>query len=185
MMSMSKLSNDDARTLQKLIEKYGLEEIARVEKPDRNKGGRPTDPRRFNEPIIAGHVEFLKLHRVSVKTKKVDAACAELAAILKRYTPVARGRKAGTIRKIYNTVRKAARKDALTLSVMNSTYAVLASELADHPDKVGIPYLVEGSANGEKFPIVDTLGCINVAPIVHDGDGFRACLTIIATPNEI
>jgi hypothetical protein len=168
-----------------LIEKYGAaalkNEIGGLVEP--KIGGRPKDPRIFNEAIIAGHVEFLKLHRVGTKTKKVDSACAELESTLKRSTAAARQRTSGTLKKLYKTVRTRSKSDPLTASVMDTTYAQLVRELANHPNKIGIPYLVEGTAHGEKFPIFDleTLGCTDIAPIICVGNGFRACVTVIAT----
>ena len=180
---MSKLSDGDARAFQKLVKKYGFEELAGVDKFEENRGGRPKDPIEFNEAIIAGHVEFLRLHGVEVRTKKIDAACYALKVILDRYTPFARKRAASTLKKIYKTTRKKAKEgNALIAAVMNTTYGVLVEHLAGHPNKIAIPHLIEGSSEGEKFAAIDTTGCAFMVPIECHGVGFIACLTIIVTP---
>jgi hypothetical protein len=183
---MKKLTEKHEQELRDIVELYGADEVmSEIKRIAATKaGGRPADLV-LNIGIIWGHIEFLKLHRVNSKTKKLEAACALLANYLDRYTATARGKSEVTLKNLYKRAPKAADKQPLVALVMRDTYAVLVRELARSPQKVPIPYLIEGTSAGWKFPIFDTDQCGDSADvIVHDAADYKAGLTWIVTPRN-
>lgn len=183
---MKKLTEKHERELQELADLYGADTLIAELKGTvaAKSAGRPADLV-LNIGIVWGHVEFLKLHRVESKKKKLEAACALLAGYLDRFTGGARSRSEVTLKNLYKRAPKAAIGQPLVAAVMKDTYAALVRELADAPQKVPIPYLIEGTAAGWKFPIFDTHQFRDNADfIVHDASDYKAGLTWIVTPRN-
>jgi hypothetical protein len=184
---MKKISDQHLLDLRHLVDLYGEDALISELKTigSAKSAGRPADLV-LNIGIVWAHIEFLKLHRVKVKKKKLESACALLAGYLDRYTAAARTKSEVTLQNLYKRAPKAALVQPLVGLVMKDTYAVLLNELADAPHKVPIPYLIEGAVDGWKYPMFDTHqldGCAEM--FVHEAADYTAGLTWIVTPKNI
>lgn len=184
---MNKLSEQHALELQALAGLYGTDTLIAALKgiTAAKSPGRPADLV-LNIGIIWGHIKFLRLHRVDSKKQKLEAACGLLEGYLDRFTAGARTKSQATLKNLYKRAPKLAAAQPLVGLVMKDTYAALVGELAKAPQKVPIPYLIEGTVDGWKYPIFDIEQLDGDADvIVHSAPDYKAGLTWIVTPRNI
>jgi hypothetical protein len=184
---MKKISEQHLVDLRRLAELYGAEALIaelKVFDPGRD-SGRPADLV-LNTGIIWAHVEFLKLHRVTTKKKRLEGACALLAEYLNRYTTGARVKSEVTLKNIYKGAQKKANEEPLIGMVMKDAYRALLQYLGGAPQKIPIPYLVQGSKAGWEFPIVDLDQIGDYYELIgSEGPSYFAAFSAIVTPKNI
>jgi hypothetical protein len=182
---MKKISEKDGLTLRMLADEYGAEFLISELKKFRGQGGgRPSDLV-LNTAILWAHIEFFRLHRVVAKTKKLESACALLAGYLNRYTAGARRKSETTLLNIYKRAPKAAITEPLVGLVMKDAFAALLHNLRGGPHKVPIPYLIQGTKSGWKFPVVDRSQFgDNIEIIGSNGPNYSAAFSMIVTPKN-
>ena len=182
---MKKLSEQDALTLAGLVDRNGVDAVtAELKRSKRKKAGRPSDLI-LNTAILWAHIEFLKLHRVIGKKRKLESACELLADYLDRYTVGGRSKSEVTLKNIYKSARNAAAGEPLIEIVMHDAYAVLLENLGTEPKKIPIPYLIEGVSAGLKFPTVDRHQFGDNMEIVGcNGPKYSAAFSMIVTPKN-
>jgi hypothetical protein len=87
---------------------------------------------------------------------------------------------------LYKRAPSAAAKQPLVGLAMKDTYEALVHELADAPHKVPIPYLIEGTIEGWKYPTFDLDPLVGSADVIgHAASDYKAALTWIVTPRNI
>jgi hypothetical protein len=146
--------------------------------------GRPSDLI-LNTAVLWAHVEFLKLNRVEAKKGKLEIACEMLAGYLDRYTAGARGKSKTTLLNIYKRAPKDALHEPLIGVVMKDAYVALLQNLGDQPNKIPIPYLVQGTKTGWKFPIVDQYQFgDNIEVIGSNGPTYSAAFSMLVVPKN-
>jgi translation initiation factor 2B subunit (eIF-2B alpha/beta/delta family) len=183
---MKKLSDEDDAALADLVERNGVDRVALYLKHLKgSNAGRPSDFF-LNDAIIWAHIEFLKLHRVVAKKKKLESACELLAEYLDRFTHDARPKSSATLENIYKRAKKHADKVRWMAAVMSDVYRVLERHLEHKPQKVPVPYLIEGKGAGQKYPTLDTYelheGCEVIGSKSAD---YAAAFSMIVTPKNI
>jgi hypothetical protein len=184
---MKKLSEQDALTLADLANRNGFgaiaSELKRLEGATRS-AGRPADLI-LNTAILWAHIEFLKLHRVAGKKQKLKLACELLAGYLDRFTVGARSKSATTLMNIYKRAPKEARAEPMIAAVMNDAFRVLSRHLKRSPQKIPIPYLIEGKVAGWKFPTIDPNQYGDDCDAIGSrGLTYEAVFSLVVTPKK-
>jgi hypothetical protein len=186
---VKKMSEQHVLDLEQLAGLYGtavlISELKRIRSAKSSRRRRPADLV-LNIGIIWAHIEFLKLHRVTKKKKKLEDACALLEGYIDRFTVGARKKSASTLENIYKSARKKAHEEPMIAAVMNDAYRVLSRHLEHAPQKIPIPYLIEGAVDGWKFPTIDPNQFGDDCDVIGSrGPSYEAAFSVIVTPKNI
>jgi hypothetical protein len=192
---MKKISEQHVLDLEQLADLYDtdvlISELKRIGSAKLKRIGSVKLKRRpadlvLNIGIIWAHIEFLIVHRATKKKKRLEEACALLEGYINRFTVGAMGKKAKTLENIYKRARKEARTEPMIAAVMNDAYRVLSRHLEHAPQKIPIPYLIEGAADGWKFPTIDPNQFGDDCDAIGSkGPSYGAVFSLIVTPKNI
>ncbi len=185
---MNAIAADDMAILDALLEKYDRDMIISALSNDDSGSvrGRRKNAEQ-NSAVVWAHLQFLQKHRVRQPKKKLQVACDMLEENLSRHLAGRRKQGSSAFRKMHFAAQKRAREDSEFSLFMTGLLNQLEG-LAVSQDVILLPFLGEGTSEGQRTPLFDTHSIKQGGPMVQfgvwDDPRFSPVVTLVLDPTQ-